>query len=50
MEGKVGLRSTCWTYAYAMQDEVVRCLRPPHYRVVMVQDGKLSTEIHEVNL
>ena len=46
----LGLRSTSWTFDFAVLDEIVRCLRPPHYRLVMVQDGKLSTEIHEVNL
>lgn len=44
-----GLRST--SYAFAQQgDEVLRVLRPPHYRVVTVSAEALTTAIVEVPL
>jgi 3',5'-cyclic AMP phosphodiesterase CpdA len=44
-----GLRST--SYAFAQQGAtVLPVLQPPHYRVVAVSDGRLSTEIVEVAL
>ncbi len=44
-----GLRST--TFSFAQQgDELLYVLRPPHYRVVTVADGQLSTEIVEVSV
>jgi len=44
-----GLRSTTFSFA-PDGDTVLLVLRPPHYRVVHVKDGKLSTEIVEVLL
>ena len=43
-----GLRST--SYSFALQDEPLACLVPPHYRLVTVQDGLLTTRIFEVPL
>jgi 3',5'-cyclic-AMP phosphodiesterase len=43
-----GLRST--SFSFALQDEPLLCLLPPHYRLVTVQDGKLTTQIFEVPL
>jgi Icc protein len=43
-----GLRSTSFTFA--LQDEPLPCLLPPHYRLVTLQDGKLTTQIFEVPL
>ena len=43
-----GLRST--TFSFALQDEPLAVLEPPHYRLVSVQDGLLTTRIFEVNL
>jgi 3',5'-cyclic-AMP phosphodiesterase len=43
-----GLRST--TFQFALQDELLFCLRPPHYRLVTIRDGRLTTEIFEVPL
>jgi 3',5'-cyclic AMP phosphodiesterase CpdA len=43
-----GLRST--SFQFALQDEPLACLLPPHYRVVTVSDGTLATEIVEVPL
>jgi 3',5'-cyclic-AMP phosphodiesterase len=43
-----GLRST--TFSFVLQDEPLRCLLPPHYRLVTIQDGRLSTRIYEVPL
>lgn len=45
-----GLRSTTFQFVLHEQDEVVFCLRPPHYRLVAVQNNKLTTEIFEVPL
>lgn len=44
-----GLRSTTFSFA-PDGDQLLLVLRPPHYRVVTVQDGKLSTEVVEVPL
>ncbi|MCA1554983.1 MAG: metallophosphoesterase [Chloroflexi bacterium] len=44
-----GLRST--TFSFVQQgDELLYVLRSPHYRVVTVEDGKVSTAIVEVTL
>jgi hypothetical protein len=43
-----GLRSTC--FQFVLQDELLRCLLPPHYRIVTIADGALTTEIVEVLL
>lgn len=43
-----GLRSTA--PQFALQDEPLICLQPPHYRLVMIQDGILTTRIFEVPL
>ena len=43
-----GLRSTA--APFALQDEPLACLLPPHYRLVTVQDGILTTRIFEVPL
>jgi Icc protein len=43
-----GLRSTATPFA--LQDEPLSCLLPPHYRLVTVQDGILTTRIFEVPL
>ncbi len=43
-----GLRSTA--APFALQDEPLTCLLPPHYRLVTVQDGILTTRIFEVPL
>lgn len=44
----LGLRSTA--FSFALQDEPLACLLPPHYRFVTVQDGVLTTRIFEVPL
>lgn len=44
-----GLRSTHFSFAQA-GDEWIYALRPPHYRIVTVTDGALTTEIAEVAL
>lgn len=44
-----GLRSTHFTFAQA-GEEWVYALRPPHYRIVTVADGRLASEIVEVAL
>ena len=43
-----GLRSTM--YSFVPQDEPLACLLPPHYRLVTVQNGLLTTQIFEVAL
>lgn len=43
-----GLRST--VFQFALQDRPLECLLPPHYRVVTVQDGALTSEVVEVRL
>jgi 3',5'-cyclic-AMP phosphodiesterase len=43
-----GLRSTACPFV--MQDEPLACLLPPHYRLVTIQNGILSTQIFEVPL
>lgn len=43
-----GLRAT--TFQFALQNEKLFCLQPPHYRVVTIEDNKLTTEIVEVTL
>jgi Icc protein len=44
-----GLRSTCFQFAPVAGD-LLRCLQPPHYRLVTIDDGILTTEIVEVPL
>ena len=43
-----GLRSTA--PQFVLQDEPLACLLPPHYRLVTIQNGTLSTRIFEVPL
>jgi 3',5'-cyclic-AMP phosphodiesterase len=43
-----GLRSTACPFV--LQDEPLTCLLPPHYRLVTVQNGILTTQIFEVPL
>lgn len=43
-----GLRST--TYSFALQDEPLAILAPPHYRLVTVDAGGLETQVFEVPL
>ena len=43
-----GLRSTA--APFALQDEPLLTLQPPHYRLFTVQDGLLTTRIFEVNV
>ena len=43
-----GLRSTC--FQFVLQDELLRCLLPPHYRIVTIDNRALTTEIVEVPL
>jgi 3',5'-cyclic AMP phosphodiesterase CpdA len=45
-----GLRSTCFQFATHSQDELLRCLQPPHYRVITIADGALTSEVVEVPL
>lgn len=44
-----GLRSTSFQLAQ-VGDTLLRCLQPPHYRVVTIQGGALTSEIVEVPL
>jgi 3',5'-cyclic-AMP phosphodiesterase len=44
-----GLRSTTFSFA-PDGDKVLFVLRPPHYRIVTVSEGKVTTEIVEVAL
>ena len=44
----LGLRST--TFQFALQDEPLLCLQPPHYRFVTIQDGILTSRTFEVPL
>jgi hypothetical protein len=43
-----GLRAT--TFQFAPVQEKLFCLMPPHYRIVTVQDQKISTELVAVEL
>lgn len=43
-----GLRAT--TFQFALQNEKLFCLQPPHYRIVTIEDNKLSTQVMEVVL
>jgi Icc protein len=42
------LRSTM--FQFAAQDTPLLCLQPPHYRLVTIQDGVLTTKLFEVPL
>ena len=44
----LGLRST--SYSFALQDEPLACLTPPHYRRVTIEDGVLTSEVFEVQI
>lgn len=44
----LGLRST--NFQFAPADQPLFCLLPPHYRVVSVSSGMLTSRIHEVPL
>jgi Icc protein len=44
-----GLRSTCFQFA-PVEGELLRCLQPPHYRVVTIEGRTLTSEIVEVPL
>jgi hypothetical protein len=44
----LGLRAT--TFQFALQNEKLFCLQPPHYRLVTIENKKLTTEIFEVPL
>ena len=44
----MGLRST--NFQFAVTEQPVYCLLPPHYRVVTVGDGGLTSQIHEVRV
>jgi Icc protein len=43
-----GLRSTA--FPFVLQDEPLICLLPAHYRLITVDEGRLSTQIFEVPL
>ena len=43
-----GLRSTA--FPFAGQDELLICLEPPHYRLITIESGRLSTQVFEVPL
>ncbi len=43
-----GLRAT--TFQFALQQEKLFCLQPPHYRLVTIHDGQLDTQLYEVPL
>jgi len=43
-----GLRSTA--FQFTLQDKLFFCFSPPHYRLVTIHDGRLTTEIFEVPL
>ena len=43
-----GVRSTA--IPFALQNEPLRALLPPHYRLATIRDGVLSTQIFEVEL
>lgn len=45
----LGLRSTCFQFA-PLEGPLLRCLQPPHYRVVTVEGGALTSELVEVPL
>jgi Icc protein len=45
----LGLRSTCFQFA-PTEGPLLRCLQPPHYRVVSIAGGALRSEIVEVPL
>ena len=44
-----GLRSTCFQFA-PVEGDLLRCLLPPHYRIVTIAGGALTSEIVEVPL
>ncbi|NJN17756.1 MAG: hypothetical protein HC822_16540 [Oscillochloris sp.] len=44
-----GVRSTCFQFA-EVEGELLRCLLPPHYRIVTIENGTFSTELVEVPL
>ena len=44
----LGLRSTA--FQFALQDEPLICLLPPHYRLVTVHNGVLTSRLFEVSL
>jgi len=44
----LGLRSTA--FPFARMDEPLMLLAPPHYRVVQIQDGVLTSKIFEVSI
>lgn len=44
----LGLRST--NFQFAPVDEPLYCLLPPHYRVVSISNGRLTSRIHEIPL
>lgn len=43
-----GVRSTA--FPFVLQDEPLACLLPPHYRLVTIDNGRLTTKIFEVPL
>lgn len=45
----LGLRSTCFQFA-PIEGPLLRCLQPPHYRVVTVENTTLTSQIVEVPL
>ncbi len=45
----LGLRSTCFQFA-PVEGPLLRCLQPPHYRIVTIEGGALRSEIVEVPL
>jgi len=45
----LGLRSTCFQFV-PIEGPTLCCLLPPHYRIVTVEDGRLSSTIVEVPL
>jgi len=45
----LGLRSTCFQFA-PIDGPLLRCLQPPHYRIVTIEGGALRSEIVEVPL
>lgn len=46
----LGLRSTAPQFATTEDGELLICMRPPHYRLVTIRDGVLTTRIFEVRL
>jgi 3',5'-cyclic AMP phosphodiesterase CpdA len=45
----LGLRSTCFQFA-PLEGPLLRCLQPPHYRIVTIEHDTLRSEIVEVPL